>query len=152
MKQGRHDRILELIRNREVSTQEELLNLLKESGYSVTQATVSRDIKQLRLIKTLSANGKYVYTAAEKEDSGDLARKFGTLLAESVIRTDYVGNQIVVKCYSGMANAVCASLDSMRFDGVVGTLAGDDTMLIIMRSEEQTKALYGLLASKIQSG
>lgn len=150
MKQGRHDRILELIRGREVSTQEELLSLLRESGYNVTQATVSRDIKQLRLVKTLSANGKYVYAAAEKEDAGDMARKFGTMLAESAIRVDYVYNQIVVKCYTGMANAVCATMDSMRFDGVVGTLAGDDTILIIMRSEDQAKALYGLLSSKIQ--
>lgn len=151
MKQGRHDRILELIRSREVSTQEDLLNLLKESGYHVTQATVSRDIKQLRLVKTLSANGKYVYTAAEKEDVGDMARKFSTLLSESTIRADYVFNQIIIKCYTGMANAVCAAMDSVRFDGVVGTLAGDDTILIIMRSEEQAKNLYNLLCSKIQS-
>ncbi len=151
MKQGRHDRILELIRSREVSTQEDLLNLLKESGYHVTQATVSRDIKQLRLVKTLSANGKYVYTAAEKEDVGDMASKFSTLLSESTIRADYVFNQIIIKCYTGMANAVCAAMDSVRFDGVVGTLAGDDTILIIMRSEEQAKNLYNLLCSKIQS-
>lgn len=149
MKQGRHDKIRELIQNRDISTQDELLNLLRESGYNVTQATVSRDIKQLRLIKTLSGNGKYIYSV-EKSDSNDLASKFDSLLAESTVKIDYVGNQILIKCYSGLANAVCAALDTMHFDGIVGTLAGDDTMLIVMRSEAQAKTLFEKLIRKIQ--
>lgn len=148
MKQGRHEKILEFIATHEISTQEELLRLLCENGYPVTQATVSRDIKQLRLLKTLSGNGKYIYAAPQLE-SGELSSKFDILLEESVVKIDAVFNQIVVKCYSGLANAVCAAMDTMRFQGLVGTLAGDDTILIIMRSEEDARNLSELLEKKI---
>lgn len=149
MKQGRHEKILEFISTHEISTQEELLHLLCENGYPVTQATVSRDIKQLRLLKTLSGNGKYIYTAPQSE-SGELSSKFNILLEESVVKIDAVFNQVVIKCYSGLANAVCAAMDTMHFQGLVGTLAGDDTILIIMRSEEDAKRLSTLLEMKIR--
>jgi transcriptional regulator of arginine metabolism len=148
MKQNRLDCILELIREHEVGTQEELLNLLRESGFNVTQATVSRDIKALRLVKTLLNGGDYIY-AASKTDNNNLSSKFDTLLLESTIKIDYVFNQIVIKCYSGLANAVCAALDSQHFEGMVGTIAGDDTILIIMRSEQQTRNLYSILQKKL---
>lgn len=148
MKQGRHEKILEFVATHEISTQEELLRLLCENGYPVTQATVSRDIKQLRLLKTLSGNGKYIYTVPQLE-SGELSSKFDILLEESVVKIDAVFNQIVVKCYSGLANAVCAAMDTMRFQGLVGTLAGDDTILIIMRSEQDARNLSELLEKKI---
>lgn len=148
MKQNRLDLILELIREHEVGTQEELLSLLKESGFNVTQATVSRDIKALRLVKTLSSKGEYIYSAAKTENS-NLSSKFDTLLKESTIKIDYVFNQIVIKCYSGLANAVCAALDSQHFEGMVGTIAGDDTILIIMRTEQQARNLYNLIQKKL---
>lgn len=148
MKNGRHDKILEFIAEQEISTQDELLNLLRESGFNVTQATVSRDIKQLRLVKTLSGSGKYVYSAG-KIDSSDLSSRFETLLSESTIKIDHVFNQILIKCYSGLANAVCAALDTMHFEGIVGTLAGDDTILIIMRSEQNAEELYNTLHKKV---
>ena len=148
MKHIRHDKILELIDENDISTQEELLSLLKESGFDVTQATVSRDIKQLRLIKTLSAGGKYIYTAGKSEPN-DLSYRFDSLLKESTVKVDHVFNQIIVKCYSGLANAVCASLDAMHFDGVVGTISGDDTFLVIMRSQQQADELFQQLEKKL---
>ncbi len=150
MKQGRHEKILEFIASHEISTQEELLQLLRESGYSVTQATVSRDIRQLRLVKSLSGNGKYIYSAPKLETGElSLSTKFDTLLSESVIKIDSVFNQIVIKCYSGLANAVCAAMDTMQFSGLVGTLAGDDTILLIMRTEKDAQALTQSFSQKI---
>lgn len=148
MKQRRLDKILEIIHEKHVGTQDELLSLLKQSGFNVTQATISRDIKELRLIKTLSSNGDYIYTA-EKTTTTNLSNKFDTLLSESTIKIDYVMNQIVIKCYSGLSNAVCAALDSQHFEGIVGTISGDDTMLIIMRNEDYAKNLYELFERKI---
>ncbi|MFT8889335.1 arginine repressor [Ethanoligenens sp.] len=147
MKQGRHEKILEFISTHEISTQDELLCLLRENGYPVTQATVSRDIKQLRLFKTLSGSGKYIYTAP-KIENGELSSKFDILLEESVVKIDAVFNQVVIKCYSGLANAVCAAMDTMHFQGLVGTLAGDDTILVIMRTEEDAKSLCMSLEQK----
>lgn len=148
MKQNRLDRILEVIQEHEVGTQEELLALLREDGYNVTQATISRDIKALRLVKTLSSSGAYIYSSA-KADSSDLSSKFDSLLVESSLKIDYVFNQIVIKCYSGLANAVCAALDSQHYEGLVGTIAGDDTILVIMRSEQQAHNLCTLLQTKL---
>ena len=151
MKQGRLEKILKLITEHDVGTQEELLLLLRKSGYNVTQATVSRDIKELRLVKTLSSKGEYIYTTA-KSESSNLSSKFDTLLSESAIKIDYVFNQIVIKCYSGLANAVCAALDSQHFEGMVGTIAGDDTILLIMRSEQQACSTYNTLIRKMSRG
>ena len=148
MKHSRHDKILELIEEHDISTQEELLNLLRNSGFDVTQATVSRDIKQLRLVKTLSGNSKYIYTTG-KTGANDLSYRFDSLLSESTIKIDHVANQIIIKCYAGLANAVCASLDAMHFDGVVGTISGDDTFLVIMRSDQQAEELYNIIGKKL---
>lgn len=148
MKQSRLDSILEIIAEHDIGTQDELLTLLRKSGYNVTQATISRDIKELRLVKTLSNNGEYIYTA-EKTSNNNLSSKFDTLLSESAIRIDYVFNQIVIKCYSGLANAVCAALDSQHFEGMVGTISGDDTILIVMRGEQQAHSLYTTLQKKL---
>lgn len=148
MKQRRLDKILELIEQHDIGTQEELLSLLRKSGFNVTQATVSRDIKELRLVKTLSSKGEYIYSTAKSENN-NLSSKFDTLLMESAIKIDYVFNQIVIKCYSGLANAVCAALDSQHFEGMVGTIAGDDTILIIMRSEQHAYNTYNALIKKM---
>lgn len=148
MKQRRLDRILEIISEHDVGTQDELLNLLRQSGFNVTQATISRDIKELRLVKTLSSSGEYIYTT-EKTANTNLSNKFETLLSESTVKVDCVMNQIVIKCYAGLANAVCAALDSQHFDGLVGTISGDDTILIIMRGEQQAQTLYGILQKKL---
>lgn len=152
MKQGRHEKILELIRQNEIGTQDELLALLKAGGFDVTQATVSRDIKELRLVKTLSKSGEYTYStssSAVKEEQNRLSSKFDNLLRESAVHVDYVFNQVVIKCYSGLANAVCAAMDSMEFENIVGTVSGDDTMLVILRSEKDAQNLYNVLIKKM---
>ena len=135
MKSKRHSKILELISNHSIDTQEELLRKLNECGFKVTQATVSRDIKELRLIKTQSPDGGYHYTTGNHRNSVDMSFKFHAIFSESVNSVDYAMNTVVVKCYTGMANAACAALDSIHWRGVVGTLAGDDTIFILMRDE-----------------
>lgn len=147
MKAKRHAKILELISEYEIDTQEELLKLLKEQGFDVTQATVSRDIKELRLVKTLSRDGHYRYITGTKQASNDMAFKFHSIFSESVNSVDCAGNIVVVKCYTGMANAACAALDSIHWNGVVGTLAGDDTIFVLIRNEQRAVELMGELKS-----
>lgn len=135
MKKKRHAKILELIQNYEIDTQEELQERLKESGFIVTQATISRDIKELRLIKELTVNGKYKYSTGRNMND-DFVARLGGIFSESILKVDYAMNTVVIKCFSGMANAACAAIDSMEWDGVVGTLAGDDTIFVLCRNED----------------
>ncbi len=135
MKKKRLELILKTIEQYDISTQEELLNALKEHGLDVTQATVSRDIKELGLVKSMGRNGKYKYSAPKTNDS-DAVRNFHNIIAPSVLWVDYAMNTVVVKCYAGMAQAVCAAFDTMELNGVVGTLAGDDTIFVLCRNEE----------------
>ncbi|CDA75684.1 MAG: arginine repressor [Negativibacillus massiliensis] len=136
MKLKRHAKILELISESNINTQEELQDRLNQEGFSVTQATVSRDIKELRLIKTLASDGTYHYTThADKNTKNDLSFKFHAIFSEAVHSVDYAQNLVVVKCYTGMANAACAALDSIHWKGLVGTIAGDDTILLVMKDE-----------------
>ena len=140
MKSRRHDKILELISEYNIDTQEELQDRLNKEGFCVTQATVSRDIKELRLIKTLGADGSYRYTTnGEKGGEADLSFKFHAIFSEAVNRVDYAQNLVVVKCYTGMANAACAALDSIHWQGLIGTIAGDDTILLVMKDESYAK-------------
>ena len=144
MKSLRHEKILEIITKYEVETQEELTEYLKKEGFAVTQATVSRDIKALRLIKVAkgsdeSGDNKYKYSVNNSKDEADsaLGEKFKTILGQSVVSIDYAGNLVVVKTYAGMANAFAAALDSMKLKDILGTLAGDDTIIIIVRTPEE---------------
>ncbi len=136
MKSNRKAKVVEIIETCDIENQEELLCKLKEEGFNVTQATVSRDIKELRIIKRLGANGKYKYCLPEK-DRNDFASKFTAILSSSVVSTDYANNIAVVKCYSGMAQGACAAIDAMHWDGLIGTIAGDDIIFALFRSEEQ---------------
>lgn len=140
MKERRHAKILELIGKFAIDTQEELLRRLREEGYEVTQATVSRDIKELRLIKTLTQNGKYKYSVSQEEGK-DFSSKFYSLFSDSALSVDYAQNIVSVKCLTGMANAVCAALDPLRWENIVGTLAGDDTIFILVRDENSAGRL-----------
>ena len=149
MKAKRHAKILEIIRNNSVNTQEELLKLLNESGFGVTQATVSRDIKELRLIKTLDSNGNYHYSTVQQE-SEDISSKFHTIFADTVTNIDYAGNIVVVKCLPGMAMAACAAMDALppkygRDD------FGDDTFICIMRDENNSIDLVSELKRMVRS-
>ena len=131
MKSKRHAKILELIAEFEIDTQEELLNKLNDKGFKVTQATVSRDIRELRLVKVQAASG-YKYSLGSGKESVDMSFKFHTVFSESVLNVESAENLVVIKCYSGMANAACAALDSVSWKGLVGTIAGDDTVLCVM--------------------
>lgn len=140
MKTKRHAKILEIIQRHPVDTQEELLKQLRQEGFSVTQATVSRDIRELHLVKVLGNDGVYRYSAASpaEHDSSD---RFYTLFVQSVLSVDFAQNIVVVKCRAGMAQAVCAAMDSLHWDNVMATLAGDDTYICITKSEEYAVGL-----------
>ncbi|MGL5973215.1 MAG: arginine repressor [Oscillospiraceae bacterium] len=141
IKKKRLELISDIINDNVVSTQEDLMDILKKSGYEVTQATISRDIKELHLVKT-TINGKYRYSTGNKRDKViDVSFKFHVIFKESVINIRYAGNMVVIKCYLGMAPAACATLDTIVWDGVVGTLAGDDTIFIVTKNEYCSKEL-----------
>ena len=135
MKRKRHLAILEIIEKNDINTQEALQLMLNQQGYNVTQATVSRDIKELGLVKILSFTGEYKYALAPGKAEKSSLSLLVSLLNESVDVIDYAVNTVVIKCHTGMAQAVCAKLDATQFTNVVGSLAGDDTIFVIMRSE-----------------
>jgi arginine repressor len=135
MKTRRHSKILELIKEIDIDTQEELLRHLRESGFDVTQATVSRDIKELRLIKSLTRNGKYKYSTGN-ESTSDMSNKFYLLFEDSVTDVEAAQNILVIKCEIGMAQAICAAMDTMYWQGCIGTLAGEDTIFIVCKTTE----------------
>lgn len=134
MKKNRHETILSLIENVDIGTQEELMIKLNEMGYKVTQATVSRDIKELKLVKSPIAGGLYKYSAV-KNETEDFSFKYKSILSHSVTSVDSAGNMVAVKCYSGMAAAAAAALDNLMSEKVVGTLAGDDTVFVLCKDE-----------------
>lgn len=144
MKKKRHAKILELVGKEEIETQEELLKRLAVCGFTATQATISRDIKELRLVKIPSPSGKYKYAVGGTADDAFIA-KLHAIFSESVISVDFAGNTVVLKCLSGMAQAAAAAIDAMKFSGVVGTLAGDDTIFTLCRDEAHAVRLAGEL-------
>lgn len=149
MKSARHSLILEIIEEKDIETQEELADELKRQGIKVTQATVSRDIKELRLLKVLGEHGGYKYATVERAEKG-MNDRFIRMLSECVISVDSVGNLIVIKTLSASANAACEAIDSMKWDEVLGTIAGDNTLLVIARSEEAVEAMTARLHELIK--
>lgn len=140
MKTVRQVAILDIIEKQEIETQEELASALNARGIRVTQATVSRDIKELRLLKVLTSSGKYKYATGDQADN-NLTDRFIRMLAESLLSVSSANNLIVVKTLSGSANVAAEALDSMHWPEVLGTLAGDNTVLLIIRSNEETLAV-----------
>ena len=145
-KSQRHEMILNIIENNEIDTQETLQEYLLKSGVEVTQATISRDIKELSLIKSLGADG-YKYTRAAKAVKSARHSSFAltAIFKDTVSSIDYALNTVVVKCYVGMAQAVCAKIDDEDFSEIVGTIAGDDTIFILTRSEKDAANLVAEL-------
>ena len=129
MKTKRHAMIIKIITSRDVETQEELARLLGEQGFQVTQATVSRDIKELRLIKVLTPEGRYRYATVEKAEA-DMQERFIQMFANCVLSVATAGNLVVIKTISGSASAAAEAIDSMKFPEVVGSIAGDNTIFI----------------------
>jgi transcriptional regulator of arginine metabolism len=144
MKIARHAKILEIINNKDIETQEELAEELKKSGMDVTQATVSRDIKELKLIKVLSDSGRYKYASISPTEN-ILSDKLVAIFTQTVLLIDYVNNTVVVRTISGSAPAAAEAIDSLNFDGIVGTLAGDNTIFILTRSNEKAEEIVGKL-------
>lgn len=142
MKSARHNLILEIIETKDIETQEELAEALKERGVKVTQATVSRDIKELRLLKVLSEHGGYKYATVERAEKG-LSERFIRILTESVVSMETVGNMMVIKTISASAAAAGEAIDSMKWNEVLGTIAGDNTLLVIGRSTEAIETVLG---------
>jgi len=139
MKITRQAKILELISQKDIETQEELVDELRRLGMDITQATVSRDIKVLDLVKTLTEGDKYKYSQRLEYNAKKNSIKFKAVFIEAVISVDYAINTVVIKCHVGMANAACAALDAMLMNDVVGTIAGDDTIFILLRTEEAAR-------------
>lgn len=135
MKKKRHELILNYIKNNNVSRQEEIIKMLLENGYNVTQATISRDIKELKIIKEHFGKNDIRYAVSEKIDNDD---NYKMIFKRSAISADAAMNIIVVKCYSGTANAACIALDSMNLSGLVGTIAGDDTIFVACKDVDAT--------------
>ena len=133
MKKDRHAKILELIEKYDISTQEELLERLLDCGVEVTQATVSRDIKELRLVKHPSSAGQYKYSLATGADEKYM--KYSAIFTQSVTDSDYAQNICMLKCHPGTAQAACAAIDALEISEVLGTIAGDDTIFILCRTE-----------------
>ena len=138
MKKTRHRKIVEIIEKKDVETQEELAGYLKEAGFAVTQATVSRDIRELKLSKVPTGGGKQKYVILDDSHMGD---KYIRGLRDGFISMDMAQNILVIKTVSGMAMAVAAALDALKFSEVVGCIAGDDTIMVAVRTVEDTQIL-----------
>lgn len=150
MKEYRQNEIMSLISDKDIETQEELLECLRSKGFKVTQATISRDIRELGLVKVAGSAGRYKYAMPRRVEK-TISTKFRTLLTETVQKVDRAGNIAVVKTYSGMAQGAAAAIDSMERDDVVGCVAGDDTIIIVMRTPEAAQSLTDDLYEMINS-
>ena len=140
MKKHRQEKMLELISRYEIDTQDELITYLRESGFDVTQATVSRDIRELKIAKMTTGKGTYRYVLPKQHESG-AGMKFNHALVDSIISVEAACNLVVLKTYPGMANAVAVGIDSMNFQQILGCVAGDDTIFVATRDEESAKTI-----------
>ena len=144
MRYSRQSKILKLIESHEIETQEKLASMLKDDGYEVTQATVSRDIKELQLIKILSSEGKYKYATASNM-SANLSGRFVKIFKETVKSVDHSGNLVVIKTLTGCANAAAEALDTLNLSGMVGSIAGDNTIMVVVREQTDVEGFAGKL-------
>lgn len=142
MKINRHAKIVELVNKYHIETQEELADRLNQEGYKVTQATVSRDIRDLKLTKVQTEAGRQKYIALQKSES-KLTEKYGRILRDGFISMDVAQNILVIKTVSGMAMAVAAAIDDMNWHEVVGCIAGDDTIMCAIRTVEDAEVVMG---------
>lgn len=143
MKSQRQAKILEIITNQNVETQEQLLAALQDAGFRGTQATISRDIKDLRIVKELTSLGTYRYTASSNELSGTFSTRMNTIFRECVVSVDYAHNLIVIRTLPGLASAAASAIDAMNISAVVGSLAGDDTVMVVMRDMNAAASFCG---------
>lgn len=142
MKLDRQSVIMDIINERDIETQNQLMEALAERGLKSTQATLSRDIREMRLVKELGPRGNYRYVAAAKQDNSDLDVRLKKIFRESVVSYDVAQNILVIKTLPGLAPAACSALDGMSIDGLVGTIAGDDTAFLAMKDSNAAITLY----------
>ena len=150
MKSQRQERILELIAKYEIETQEDMMSRLQSEGFKVTQATVSRDLKELKLTKTLTARGTYRYTANMLRQRAGGA-KLNSAMVDSIIQVEYSLNNVVIKTYPGLAQAVASGVDALNMHSILGCVAGDDTIIIITRDEESSAELSQTLTDLMKT-
>lgn len=143
MKGQRQAKIMEIISTKNVETQEQLLLELQKEGFRCTQATISRDIKDMRIVKELTSMGTYRYTTSTNEISGTFTSRLNTIFRECVVSYDYAQNIIVIRTLPGLASAAGSAIDAMNMSAVVGTLAGDDTVMVVMRDGNAAAAFCG---------
>ena len=141
MRNKRHDAILTLISEKNIETQQDLTVALGKLGFDVTQATVSRDIKELRLLKRLNSDGRYVYAQNTTVADENISDKMSIIFNKSVVSVDFAINTIVIKTLAGMAQGAASALDAMHFPECLGSIAGDDTIFVITRSEDAAQKL-----------
>ena len=151
MKMQRQEKILAIIAEQDIETQEQLLEELQKQGINGTQATISRDIKELRIVKELTPNGTYRYTASRSKPVGTFSARLNAIFHECVTTCDCAQNMVVIKTMPGLAPAACSAVDSMNMSAVVGTLAGDDTALIVMRDSASAAAFTAEITKLIKS-
>lgn len=150
MKVGRQSKIIELINKHDIETQEELADLLNSAGYNVTQATISRDIRELKLTKVAVDDGKQKYIILNNPETG-ISEKYVRVLKDGFVSMDMAQNIIVVKTISGMAMAVAAALDALHIQGIMGCIAGDDTLMCVIKSSDETIGVMEKLNKLINS-
>lgn len=143
MKSQRQAKILEIISNKNVETQEQLLIELQNEGFRGTQATISRDIKELRIVKELTSLGTYRYTTSSSELTGSFSSRMNTIFRECVVSFDYAQNIIIIRTLPGLASAAASAIDAMNMSAVVGSLAGDDTVMVVMRDMNAAASFCG---------
>ena len=149
MKSQRQAKIMEIISTRNVETQEQLLAALQAEGFRGTQATISRDIKELRIVKELTSLGTYRYTTSTNEMSGSFSSRLNTIFRECVVSFDYAQNIIVIRTLPGLASAAASAIDAMNLHPIVGSLAGDDTVMVVMRDNNAAAAFCGEIKNLI---
>lgn len=153
MKPNRQAKILELIAEKDIETQEQLLNELEACGFATTQATISRDIKELRIIKELAANGVYRYGVSTKQQQEpSCSAKLNSIFKQCVVTCDHAQNIVVIKTMPGLASAACSALDAMDMETIIGTLAGDDTAFILMKDTASASALCSDIRRQLSEG
>lgn len=150
MKVLRHAKIIEIINSKEIETQEELAEELKRCGMDVTQATVSRDIKELKLIKVLSNSGKYKYVAITPEQNF-LSNKLVNIFSQTVLYVENVENMVIIKTITGSASAAAEAIDSLNFEEIAGTIAGDNTIFIVVRGVDKAQELVKKIKKLLNS-
>lgn len=149
MKSQRQAKIIEIISNRNVETQEQLLAALQQEGFRGTQATISRDIKELRIVKELTSMGTYRYTTPTNEMSSSFSSRMNTIFRECVVSFDYAQNIVVIRTLPGLASAAGSAIDAMNMSLVVGSLSGDDTVMVVMRDTNAAAAFCGEIKNLI---